>query len=1128
VAESIRAVDDRDGIGRSRTVLNVCLKGVLTMNKTTRHFSFANASFLAVALAAAMMIASSRSASAQSAPAVGTERAAKIFSATGINGGVIVYLGATDGKSTAALKINDHCCVQGLTTDRAACDAARQYIQSRGLYGAVSVEPYDGKHLPYVDNLAALVVVDDPGVPMAEVMRVLRPLGAAVVNRAGQDQVTIKPWPKEYDEWQQHYHGPDNNAVAHDTAVGPPRHYQWIACPEWQRSHLILPSMNSLISSRSRLYTVEDVASAEHTALPGKYALICRDAFSGIELWRVPFPDWHSTLIYDKDMPVQLQRRCAAIGDTVYCTPGYFAPVTAFDAATGAVKKKYDGTRNTTEFVYDRGTLYVVTGEPTYPQGEHTDALGSSKFAAKLYGPPVITFRNPKCAIAAIDATTGRTLWKKSGQDTAGYLGATLGIVGDHVVLYTGAGVTAWERATGKTLWSTPAPVSFQNTSLGTALSLVLSKKAAFLADGKQLRAFRLSDGKQLWSVPDTFNHHKAPDVFLTGGLVWAAGYNANTGRPAPQWDLSYVGIKGYNPDTGKLVKEIPQQMTRPMGHDRCYRNRITDSYYIDTATGGSDYLQFGTDTEFPNPWVRGTCGIGILPCNGMLYAGPPSCSCCNWVMLNALNALTPEPKLAKSDGPIQVTPVNRLEKGPAFGAAVGPAASPADWPTYRHDGVRSGVSKINVGRSVSPRWAIKLTGRPSAPVIAAGTLFVADIDAHQLCAFNAQTSRPLWKFSAGSRIDSPPAYADGFVYFGSRDGAVYSLRASDGALAWRFRPLPSRVICAYGQLESAWPVDGTVLLKDGLVYFAAGRNSFLDGGIFVYALDMKTGEVRHQRRMCGPFGEDGFPILTAPDFRAAMGIYGFKADVPVDGGTCVYFKQQAFLPDLTPVKQTAVKNRHLIPNPGFLESIPQNRTFWTLDTVTRYDIPTGLAGVHGDIMVVDGNRFIEVRGYTPSRQKPFDPRVSGYTLYCGIAGERGSAAAGADASRAKRRGKGKNAGRRNAAARRRANLLAQAAAATPSKEIWESAIPLTGKAIARSENVVFVAGTPVVFPKGDVAKAYEGRMGGMLWLADAATGKKLAEYPLPAPPVWDSLAVADGSVYIALTDGRLLCFAGK
>ena len=78
------------------------------------------------------------------------------------------------------------------------------------------------------------------------------------------------------------------------------------------------------------------------------------------------------------------------------------------------------------------------------------------------------------------------------------------------------------------------------------------------------------------------------------------------------------------------------------------------------------------------------------------------------------------------------------------------------------------------------------------------------------------------------------------------------------------------------------------------------------------------------------------------------------------------------------------------------------------------------------------------------------------------------------------------------------------------------------------SEDVVFVADTPVVFPDGDIAKAYEGKIGGLLWLADTATGEKLAEYTLPAPPAWDSLAVANGSVYLALTDGRLLCFKGK
>ena len=49
--------------------------------------------------------------------------------------------------------------------------------------------------------------------------------------------------------------------------------------------------------------------------------------------------------------------------------------------------------------------------------------------------------------------------------------------------------------------------------------------------------------------------------------------------------------------------------------------------------------------------------------------------------------------------------------------------------------------------------------------------------------------------------------------------------------------------------------------------------------------------------------------------------------------------------------------------------------------------------------------------------------------------------------------------------------------------------------------------------------------MGGILWAASAATGAKLAEYKLDAAPVWESMAVAGGRLYIAAQDGRLRCF---
>jgi hypothetical protein len=71
--------------------------------------------------------------------------------------------------------------------------------------------------------------------------------------------------------------------------------------------------------------------------------------------------------------------------------------------------------------------------------------------------------------------------------------------------------------------------------------------------------------------------------------------------------------------------------------------------------------------------------------------------------------------------------------------------------------------------------------------------------------------------------------------------------------------------------------------------------------------------------------------------------------------------------------------------------------------------------------------------------------------------------------------------------------------------------------------DTVLVAGTPVAFPAGDLAAAYEGRMGGAVWAASAATGEKRAEVKLDAPPARDAMAVAGGRLFIALQDGRLL-----
>ncbi|MHC4582391.1 MAG: hypothetical protein ACYS14_13120, partial [Planctomycetota bacterium] len=347
-------------------------------------------------------------------------------------------------------------------------------------------------------------------------------------------------------------------------------------------------------------------------------------------------------------------------------------------------------------------------------------------------------------------------------------------------------------------------------------------------------------------------------------------------------------------------------------------------------------------------------------------------------------------------------------------------------------------------------------------------------------------------------------------------DGSAYCLRAADGALVWRFCPLERRMICAYEQPESAWPICGSILIRGGLAYFAAGRNSFTDGGIFLYALDPRSGDVIHQKRMYGPYGENGFPIENREVVKG-MSIEGFKGDIFIADDKLLYLRHQAFTPSLSPVKLQDVKQPHLIPSHGFLEAIPQHRSFWTIDTMLHYDIPTGQGGVHGDILVIDGSRFYEVRGYPPGRTAWFDPRTSGYTLYAGTYGPAAKRAVARQAA-AKRRAAKQSKRKQSRAKNKGPSNVA------PSVKLWSSSIPLTGKAIALADDVLFVAGTPVAFPQDDLAKAYEGRMGGILWAASASTGEKLAQYTLDAPPAWDSLAAANGLLFLSLADGRVIC----
>ena len=228
-----------------------------------------------------------------------------------IHGGVIVHLGCRDAKKILQLHVDDRHVVQALDTEPARVARARATFRAAGHDGRVTANKWNGVRLPYVDNLVNLLVVADCAkLTAAEIARIVCPAGkvcfpfaadAALVTALQQKGFTVaaqsgwticrKPRPAEIDEWTHFLHGPNNNAVARDRVVAPPRSMQWVGGPRYSRHHDRMSSISAVVSSGGRVFSVVDEAPPVSILTPPQWKLIARDAFNGTILWRHPSRD---------------------------------------------------------------------------------------------------------------------------------------------------------------------------------------------------------------------------------------------------------------------------------------------------------------------------------------------------------------------------------------------------------------------------------------------------------------------------------------------------------------------------------------------------------------------------------------------------------------------------------------------------------------------------------------------------------------------------------------------------------------------------------------------------------------------------------------------------------------------
>lgn len=885
--------------------------------------------------------------------------ATSVLQDAGVSAGFIVHLGVTDGEFTKALKSGDTTQVHGLTRNAETVQKLRETWVEQDSYGDISLTLFDGNELPYVDNLVNLFVAEDlDGVDMEEILRVLVPNGVAMVKGDdGNWTKTVKPIPEDIDEWTHYLHDASGNSVADDDVVGPPRHLQWVGSPRWSRHHDRMASMSALVSSGGKMFYIMDEGSRISIQLPPKWKLIARDAFNGSVLWKRDIPNWQSHMWPLKSGPTQLSRRLVSSDNQVFVTLGFDAPATALDAKSGETLVTYEDSDGTEEIIHVGDKLFLVVRKGKAELADYLPVngrVGDQAAVRKLF------WNEEPRVIMAFDAKSGEQLWAKQTKISP----LTLAADDSQIYFHDGSKIVSLSQKDGELAWESGEVTRRESFTFNFGPRVVVHNNVVLYAGGDgKMASYDTKSGSQLWTADHPKSGYQSPqDLMVMKGLVWCA----------PTTSGKDTGVfTGRDPTTGEVKKEFPPDVETYWFHHRCYIAKATNNFLMPSRTG-IEFVDPNQEHWDIHHWVRGGCLYGVMPCNGLTYAPPHNCACYPEAKLFGFNALAP---LAPTRPiPTEVPDEGRLEKGPAYEKDTGDfKVSEADWPTYRHDVGRSGNSSAEIESQVSEKWNVQLGGRLTAPVIAGGTVFVAKVDEHTLYALDEASGEEKWKFTAGARIDSPPTIDQGRAVFGATDGWVYCLRAADGELIWRYRAAPlDRRTMAYEQLESLWPVHGSVLVRENEVYCVAGRSNFLDGGLRLIRLNLETGEKLSENIMdetnpdTGNNLQEKLQILQMP-----VGL----PDILSFDGRHIFMKSQKF--DLegnrleigpndgdfaTQASKQRGEDAHIFAPMGFLDDTWFHRSYWVMGQ--------SFAGGHGGYyqagrFAPSGRLLVNGNGYT-------------------------------------------------------------------------------------------------------------------------------------------------------------------
>ena len=767
---------------------------------------------------------------------------------SGIAAGLIVHIGNGDGSGTVALAKSGKFVVHRLVPDGTKLDGVRNAIRAADLYGSVSAEHWSDTELPYSKHFVSVLVIEDGiSVPEAEIKRVIRPNGLALVNAGGSWKKITKPLPKGMDGWYHKKHGADGNPVSRDDLAfrKVPNSLRWVngylskgSSAMRLDNGILLTWFGGRVRARDafngvllweadvggkagvadgRIYAdsgnVTDVATGKRlTNIPlGKHyefivaegvvvsrtqeAVRAHDAKTGKQLWAFKAPVMDAKLREHRGkIPAPTMQHLVAANGRVY-----FA---GFDSKRVEVKppkpkKKKDDILSDLE-------------ADTEDDDDMMD-IKVEKRAPKIFK----TVNTPR--LFGFNLRTGKQEWMLQDKDLVDDWTTVVLCADDTLVALNTKGFLGFNTKNGHKSW------------------LVHTYH-------------KYDEKRKVWRPKSPINSGHPRAVLHIDGLLWIRDNVGDAKGPFKKEKPMSKAWAGIDPKTGQLKRWIGYPPAKVQWSGRCYGDiGAPDAILAQTleiVTVDGKVLEHVRG-------VRGQCGMGFIVGHNSVFTSPNVCIYCYPMVRGAVAYGLPDPHLTVADAA-------RLEKGPAYGQvkAAGkmpaPRAAPDCWPMYRGGTWRNHSTTMELKPTkLSVKWQGSVGARCTQAVVGQGKVVTALVNDHRVVALDAATGKKAWEFSVGSRVDTAPTLCGELCVFGCHDGYVYCVRLADGKLVWRFNAAPqSRRIVAGDHISSPWPVVGSVLYHKGTVYATAGFFTPLDGALHLWALDPATANVKFHRKL--------------------------------------------------------------------------------------------------------------------------------------------------------------------------------------------------------------------------------------------------------------------------------------